>query len=153
MSNAGDKLWVALHSREVNAVTRALSELAEKLAYQLKPPYTEVLQLKAKEEGNRYEIQFSARLHLHYMSLRSQDEGLVFTLEFSGEAYSDSPNLPVDDLFAPGLTDSLSVYGYGTRWPGQTMPTPDLLAKNVDVRSRTLNKIPLDDFLKRIGAS
>jgi hypothetical protein len=150
MSNARSKLRVALQSREVSLVTQALSELAEKLAYQLKPPYTEVMQLKAKQEGDRFAIQFSAKLHLHYSSLQTQDEGLVFTLQFSGEAYADSPDPPIDELFAAGLADSLFVYAYGSNWPGQTIPTPDQLTQNLEVKPRTLNRISINDLLKKV---
>lgn len=133
-------------------MTDALSEVAEKLAYQLKPSYTELIQLKANEEGGRFAIQFSAELHLHYSSLQTQNEGLVFTLKFSGEAYADSPGPPVDELFAAGVVDSLLVYAYGSNWPGQTIPTPAQLAKNLEVKSPTLNRISIDNFLKRIEA-
>ena len=152
MSNARSRLRAALQSREVSSVTQALSELAEKLAYQLKPPYTEVMQLKANEEGNRFAIQFSARLHLHYSSLQTQDQGLVFTLQFSGEAHADSPNPPVNELFAAGVVDSLFVYAYGSNWPGQTIHTPDKLTQNLEVKSRKLNRIAIDDFLKQTEA-
>jgi len=136
----------------VSSVTHALGEVAEKLSYQLKPPYTELIQLKANQEGSRFAIQFSAKLHLHYSSLHTQDEGLVFTLQFSGEAYADSPSPPVDELFAAGVVDSLLVYSYGTNWPGQTISTPDQLARSLEVKSRTLNRISIDDFLKSLEA-
>jgi hypothetical protein len=152
MSIANDTLRVALESREVNTVTQALSELAEKLAYRLKPPYTEIIKVKAKEEGNNFAIRFSAKLHLHYASLRNQDEGLVFTLQFSGQALADSPNPPVDQLFAAGVMDAMSVYGYGRNWPGETIPTPNQLSEKLEVRSRTLNRISIDDLLRRMEA-
>jgi len=136
----------------VSSVTQALSELAEKLGYQLKPPYTEVMELKAKQEENRFAIHFSAKLHLHYSRLQTQNEGLVFTLQFGGEAYADSPNPPVDELFAAGVVDSLFVYGYGSNWPGQTIHTPDKLTQNLEVKSRKLNRIAIDDFLKQTEA-
>jgi len=150
MSIARNKLRVALQNREVTSVTQALNEIAEKLAYQLKPPYTEVMELKAKQEENRFAIEFSAKLHLHYSRLQTQDEGLVFTLQFSGEAYADSPNPPIDELFASGVADSLFVYGYGSNWPGQTISTPDQLTQNLEVKSRTLNRMSIDDLLKKI---
>ena len=37
MKAAPNKLQVALQTKRLNSVTKALSELAEKLAYQLKP--------------------------------------------------------------------------------------------------------------------
>ena len=152
MSVANNRLRFALESRDVNRVTHALSELADKLDYALKPPYTEIIKLKATEEGNNFTIQFSARLHLHYTSLRNRDEGLVFTLQFSGGALADSPNPPVDQLFAAGVIDSVSVYGYGKGWPGETIPTPNQLSETLEVKSRTLNRISIHDFLKRTEA-
>jgi hypothetical protein len=152
MSNARSKLRVALQTREVSLVTQALSELAKKLSYQLKPPYTEVMQLKAKQEGNRFAIQFSAKLHLHYSNLQAKDEGLVFTLQFSGEAYADSPNPPVEELFATALVDSFVVFGYGNEWAGEVIPTSEQFAKNLEVNSQTLNQIPTAVFLEKIAA-
>jgi len=150
MSIPQDKLRVALQSRELNSITRALREFSEKLGYQLKPPYTEVLHLEAEEEGNRFAIQFSANLYLHYSKIPTGNEGLVFTLGFSGEAYSDSPNPPVDELFGAGVADSLSVCAYGSKWSGETIATPDLFAKNLEVASPTLMRISMDELLKRI---
>jgi hypothetical protein len=152
MSVASNRMRVALESRDVNRVTHALSELAKRLAYALKPPYTEIIRLKATEEGNNFTLQFSARLHLHYTSVRNQDEGLVFILQFSGGALADSPNPPVDQLFAAGVIDSVSVYGYGKGWPGDTIPTPNQLSETLEIKSRTLNRISLDDFLKMTEA-
>lgn len=147
---SAQKLQAALQSRGLNSLTEAIRELAEKLRYQLKPPFTEMIHLTAQEEGDRFAIQFSAKLHLHYSSLQTQNEGLIFTVQFSGEGYADSPNPPVDELFAAGLVDSFVVYGYGKKWAGQAIPTPDRFAENLEVTSRTLNQIASDDFLKRI---
>ncbi len=153
MKRAQSELEEALQSRELNRVTRALSELAGKLAYQLKPPYTEVIQLRAEEDGQRYAIRFSARLHLHYSDIQTQSEGLVFTVQFSGDAYADSPNPPIQELFAAALLDSFVVFGYGNEWAGQVVPTPDQFAKNLEVNSLTLNQIPTAVFLEKIAAS
>ena len=152
MKLAQSELEEALQSRKLNSVTRALSELAERLAYQLKPPYTEVIQLRAEEDGQRYAIQFSARLHLHYSDFQTQREGLVFTVQFSGEAYADSPNPPIQELFATALVDSLVVFGYGKEWAGEVVPTPDQFAKNLEVGSLTFNQIPTAVFLEKIAA-
>jgi hypothetical protein len=153
MKVAQSELEEALQSRKLNRVTRALSELAEELAYQLKPPYTEVIRLKAEEDGQRYAIQFSARLHLHYSNIQTQREGLVFTVQFSGEAYADSPNPPIEELFATALVDSFVVFGYGKEWAGQVVPTPDQFEKNLEVNSLTLNRIPTAVFLGKIAAA
>lgn len=152
MKLAQSGLEEALQSRILNHVTRALSELAETLAYQLKPPYTEVTQLRAEEDGQRYAIQFSARLHLHYSAIQTQREGLVFTVQFSGGAYADSPNPPVEELFATALVDSFVVFGYGNEWAGEVIPTPEQFAKNLEVSSQTLNQIPTAFFLEKIAA-
>jgi len=152
MKSAQNRLQDALQSRRLDSVTQALGELAEKLAYQLKPSYTEVIHLRAEEDRHHFAIQFSAKLHLHYSSLQSRDEGLVFTVQFSGEAYADSPNPPIHELFAAGLLDSFVVYGYGRKWAGQVIATADQFWQNLEVPSRTVNQIPTDDFLEKIGA-
>jgi len=69
MKNMLNNLQDALQERRLTAVTKALSELTERLAYQLRPPYTEVLHFTAREEDDRYAIEFAAKLHLHYSSL------------------------------------------------------------------------------------
>ena len=80
MKNMLNNLQDALQERRLTAVTKALSELTERLAYQLRPPYTEVMHFLAREEDDRYAIEFAAKLHLHYSSLGKQNEGLVFTV-------------------------------------------------------------------------
>jgi len=149
---SAQRLQAALQNRGLNSLTEAISELAEKLRYQLKPPFTEVIRLTAEEEGDRFTVQFCAKLHLHYSSLLTHCEGLIFTVQFSGEGYADSPNPPLDELFAMGLVDSFVAYGYGKKWAGQTIPTPDRFATNLEVTSRTINQIPTNDFLKMIEA-
>jgi hypothetical protein len=133
----GHRLEVAIQSKKLNSVTQALGELARRLRYELHPPFTEVIHLKAEEKEERFAVQFSAKLNLHYSSPQMQD-GLVFTLEFGGQGYADSPNPPVDELFAAGLVDSFAVYGYGEKWPGQSIPTPLELMDRLEVSSPTL---------------
>jgi hypothetical protein len=55
-------------------------------------------------------------------------------------------------LFAAGLVDSFVVYGYGKKWAGKTILTPNEFAEHLGVISRTLNQIATDDFLGKIGA-
>jgi hypothetical protein len=141
----------ALQSKKLNSVTEALSELARSLGYQLHPPFTEVVRLKAEEREDRFAVQFSAKLNLHYSGTQMQD-GLVFMVGFGGQGYADSPSPPVDELFAAGVVDSFVVYGYGERWPGQTIATPRELMDRLEVSSLTLNKIATDDFLHLIAA-
>lgn len=100
-------LEAAITERSLTALTKALGELADQLGYQLKPPYTEVLNLKATEQGNRFTIRFSAKLHLHYSSLEHRDEGLIFVVKFGGEAPADSPEPPIHELFYAAAVDSL----------------------------------------------
>jgi hypothetical protein len=57
------------------------------------------MQFKAREERDRFATQFSAKLYLHYCSLQTEDEGLVFTVQFGGEAYADLPNPPIHELW------------------------------------------------------
>ena len=145
------QLQDALQTRRLTTVTKALGELGEKLAYQLRPPYTEILQFKASEEDDRFAVEFSAKLHLHYANLQNRDEGLVFLLQFSGEASADSPNPPIHDLFDAGVVDSLLVYGYGSRWMGRSEETPRPFAENLDVTSPALVAIDLKDLPEQLS--
>jgi hypothetical protein len=147
MKNMLNNLQDALQERRLTAVTKALSELTERLAYQLRPPYTEVLHFTAREEDDRYAIEFGAKLHLHYSSLEKQNEGLVFTVGFEGEAYADSPNPSLHELFYAAVVNSVSLYAYGTRWKGKSIPTPREFAENLEVRSQTLLLVELKDLL------
>ena len=108
----------ALQSKSLTRFTKAVNEAAKGLAFQLKPPYTEILEFKAREQAGRFHIQFAARLHLHYASLRTKGEGLVFTIKFNGEALSDSPGPSIDQLFYAAVVRSLQISGYGSRWAG-----------------------------------
>jgi hypothetical protein len=146
-----DRLRADLESKKANAVTKAIGELAKRLGYELKPPFTELVNLRALEEDGHFAVHFSAKLHLHYSSHKNE-EGLVFTLEFSGEGNADSPSPPVDELFAVGSIDSFIVYGYGDRWIGRRIRTPSEFANRLEVTSPNLNQIETDDFLRAIGA-
>ncbi len=140
----------AVQSKSLPKLTKALSELADELAYQLKPPYTEILRLKAKEEAGHFDVDFAARLHLHYSSLSTNEEGLVFTIKFGGEAFADSPNPPIHELFYAAVVESIRVYGYGSRWRGRTITTPQEVARNLEVTSQTLDEIAMDDFYRML---
>jgi hypothetical protein len=145
------KLQDALQGRRLTSLTKALSAIADNLGYRLKPPHTEIVRFQAKEEGDRFEIEFSAKLHLHYCSLEPPHEGLIFTVEFSGEALADSPNPPVDELFYAGRVDSFAILGYGARWEGKRVPTPKKFIQNLEVPSQNITSIALKDFLGRIA--
>lgn len=147
MKNVLNNLQDALQTKRLAAVTKALSELAERLAYQLRPPYTEVLRFIAREEDDRYAIEFAGKLHLHYSSLEKQNEGLVFTLEFDGDAYADSPNPSLHELFYAAVVNSVPSYAYGTGWKGNSIPTPPEFAENLEVRSQILLLVELKDLL------
>jgi hypothetical protein len=151
MKNMLNNLQGALQERRLTTVTKALSELAERLAYQLRLPYTEVLHFIAREADDRYAIEFAAKLHLHYSSLERQNEGLVFTLEFEGDAYADSPNPSLHELFYAAVVNSVSSCAYGTGWQGKSIPTPPEFAENLEVRSQTLLLVELKDLLGRIA--
>ena len=133
----------AIRGRSLTLLTKTLGDLAEQLGYQLKPPYTEVLSFKAKEEDNRFAVKFTAKLHLHYSSLERLDEGLVFVVRFSGEALTESSAPPIHELFYAAAVDSLSVYGYGSRWHGDAIETPAEYRENLEVTAEQLNQIQL----------
>ncbi len=140
----------ALESKSLTALTRALNEIADRLGYQLRPPYTEILQLKATEETTQFAIAFQARLYLHYSILGSSPEGLVFTIKFGGEALSDSPAPPTHELFYAGLVQSFQVYGYGSRWSGRSIATPEVFRENLEVAPRTIIAVDIDSFYRML---
>jgi hypothetical protein len=136
----------ALQSKSLTALTQALSKIAEGLAYQMRPPYTEILEFNATEQADRYAIHFRARLGLHYSSFGATAEGLVFKIEFGGDALSDSPTPPTDELFYAGRVQSLQVYGYGSIWPGIDTPAPKDLRDNLELHSKTIRPVDLRTF-------
>ncbi len=145
------ELHEALKSKSLTALTQALSEVADGLAYQLRPPFTEILQFKAHEEGGRFNIHFQARLYLHYSNPGGTPEGLVFTIKFGGDALSDSPSPPVHELFYAGIMESFQVCGYGSRWTGTKIATPLAFRKNLEVPSKTIIEIGIDSFYKALS--
>ncbi|HKM78668.1 MAG TPA: hypothetical protein VJZ03_06295, partial [Candidatus Bathyarchaeia archaeon] len=74
-------------------LTKAISELGDELAYRLTPPNTEITQFLAKEENSGYSVHFSASLQLCYSSL-SMAEGVIFVIDFDGDAISEEPTPP-----------------------------------------------------------
>lgn len=138
----------ALGSKKIVPLTKALNELAEESGWQLRPPHSEILKFRATEENEFYEVSFKARVSLHYSNREKQAEGIVFTMEFSGDAYADSPNPAIDELFYAGQIDSITVYAYGTHWKGETIQTPKDFAENLEVPSETLTIVPIGEFLE-----
>jgi hypothetical protein len=145
------KLKAAVQSRSLTNLTAALNEIDGELAYQLRPPFTEVKRYKASEEADRFAVEFSASLYLHYSSLATPSDGLVFAIDFGGSALADAPIPPIHELFYAARVEQLKIYGYGARWKGRSIPTPDKLASNLEVPSRTLNELELDDFYVALG--
>ncbi len=143
----------ALQTKSLTALTKALSELADALAYQLKPPHTEILEFKAQEEAGGFTLHFEARLHLHYSSLGSSQEGLIFAIRFSGDALSDSPTPPIDELFYAGVVESLRVYGYGSRWKSGTIMEPPESMKNLEVAAEEISEIDVGHFYQLLLGS
>lgn len=140
----------ALESKSLTALTKALSTIADHLAYQLKPPYTEVSDFKAREQSGRFAVNFSAKPCLYYSSLASPMEGLVFIIQFGGKALSDTPSPPTDELFYAGVVDSIRVYGYGSKWVGPAVTVDEEITKNLEVPSKTLADIDLDRFVQQM---
>jgi len=140
----------AVKAKSLTALTRALSHLAEELSYQLKPPFTKIIEFKAKEQAGRFVLHFEAELGLHYCNLGDQQEGLVFTVRFGGSALSDSPSPPIDELFNAGKVRSLHVYGYGAAWKGNAITSPQEFIKELEVSSKLLNEINVDSFFQQL---
>jgi len=140
----GAKLREAIQSRSLTDTTETISEIAERLDYTLRPPYTEVSKFHAREEDGQYSISFAARLYLHYSRVSDWSEGLVLVLAFDGEAAADSPSPPIQDLFYAATLRSVSAYGYGPRWKAKTLSTPPALARNLELTVDELSEIQLD---------
>lgn len=145
------ELHEALKSKSLTALTQAISEVADGLAYQLRPPHTEILQLKAQEGGGRFNIHFQARLYLHYSNPGDTPEGLVFTIKFGGDALSDSPSPPIHELFYAGVVESFHVCGYGSIWTGTKIATPLEFRKSLEVPSKTISEIDIDSFYRALS--
>jgi hypothetical protein len=140
----------ALESKSLTALTKALTEIADHLAYQLKPPYTEILDFRAREQSGRFSIHFSAKLYLHYSSLASQVEGLLFIIQFDGDALSDTPTPPSDELFYAGVVESFRVHAYGSKWIGPAITVSDEVTKNLEVPSKALTDIDVNLFVQQL---
>lgn len=144
-----EELREAVQAKSLTATTKALAEIAERLGYQLKPPFTQIIEFKAKEQSNGFVLRFEAKLGLHYCSLTNR-EGLVFVIQFGGTALSDSPSPPIHELFYAGVARRFQAYGYGDAWKGHPGGADDRVITELDVPSRVLNAIPTDYFFQTI---
>jgi hypothetical protein len=140
----------ALESKSLTALTKALSEIAGQLTYKLKPPYTEILDFRARDQSGRFRVHFSVKLYLHYSSLASQVEGLLFTIQFDGNALSDTPTPPSDELFYAGVVESFRVHAYGSKWIGTATTMSEEVIKNLEVPSKALNDIDVNGFVQQL---
>lgn len=145
----GKELSEAVKAKSLTGLTKALSHLAEGLGYEMKPPFTQIIEFKAKEESGRFALRFEARLGLHYCNLASRDEGLVFLVQFGGSALSDSPSPPIHELFYAGVVRSFHVYGYGGAWKGNAIAEPQDFAEELEVSAKFLKEIEVDRFLEQ----
>lgn len=82
-----DSFREAIRVKSLATLTSAIGKLADELSYHLTLPYTEITQFKSKV-SNRYRIHFSAISRLNYEAVRSHEEGLVFAIDFGGDASS-----------------------------------------------------------------
>lgn len=144
------KLREAAQSRSLTRLTKAISDAADGLGHQLKPPYTEILELRAKEVGDRFQVHFDARLHLHYASLQREREGLVFMIQFGGKALSDSPSPPLDELFYAALVESLQIADYGPRRTQERTTVSKEVAEHVELPTDSLELITFVSFCKMV---
>ena len=140
----------ALDSKSLTALTKSLSEVADQLGYQLKPPYTEILDFRAREQSGRFRVHFAAKLYLHYSSLASQVEGLLFVIRFGGDALSDTPTPPSDELFYAGVVESFKVHAYGSKWVGPAITVSEEVVKNLEVPSKALTDIDVNRFVQQL---
>jgi len=144
------ELKSALESKSLTALTKALGEIADQLAYQLKSPYTEILDFRARKRSGRFSVHFRAKLYLHYSSLASQAEGLLFIIQFGGDALSDTPTPPSDELFYAGVVESFRVHAYGSKWIGPETTVTEDITKHLEVPSRALADIDVNAFVQQL---
>ena len=140
-----DDLKEALESKSLTALTKTIRRIANTLGYILKPPHTEVLQLSSKEEDDGYSVHFEALLRLHYCA---REGGLVFTVDFGGDALSDTPSPLLHDLFYAADVKQVNVYGYGSPWNGNAIATPQEFKQHLEVTAPTINEIEMQQFFK-----
>ena len=145
--NRSAKIRNSIQTKSLNQLTKTLGEIADILAFQLKPPYTEIKQFKAQEDDDRYSLQFQGTLRLPYQSLERHDEGLIFYVDFAGEAMSDLPNPPIHELLYAASVTSLTMFGYGERWPGEIVEAQGELLNGLEVPGSTVKKVMLDSLL------
>src|SRR5208282_1611725 len=137
----------SIRTKSLNQLTNSLGDVADLLAFQLKPPYTEIKQFKAQEEDDRYFLQFQGILRLPYQSLERPDEGLIFYVDFVGEAMSDLSNPPIHELLYAASVTSLTIFGYGERWPGEIVEAQRESLNGLEVLGSTVKKVKLDSLL------
>ena len=148
MTDTAD-LQEALESKSLTRLTKAISKIAEKLGYQLRPPHTDIVSLTAKEEADEYVVHFEVRLQLHYSA---NNDGLVFTIGFGGDALAETPTPLLHELFYAAVVREFHIYGYGSKWAGKTTPTPREFTENLEVTSHTISEIELGDFGSALGS-
>jgi len=136
----------SIQTKSLSQLTKTLGEIADLLAFQLKPPYTEIKQFKAQEEDDRYFLRFQGTLRLPYQSLERPDEGLIFYVDFAGEAMSDVPNPPIYELLYAASVTSLTIFGYDDRWPGESAEAQRDLLNGLEVPDSTVKKVKLDSL-------
>ncbi|HMK84148.1 MAG TPA: hypothetical protein VK503_10560 [Candidatus Bathyarchaeia archaeon] len=140
----------AIQSKSLTTLTKAISELADELAYRLTPPNTEITQFLAKEHDSGYLVHFSASLRLCYSSL-SMAEGIIFVVDFDGDAISEEPTPSIHELFYAAIVRAITIYAYGGKWSGRPIATPPELSHLLDLKSSTIMILSLDDFYKQSG--
>ena len=134
----------SIRTKSLNELTKTLGEVAEVLAYQLEPPYTDIKRFRAREEDDRYLLQFQGTLKLPYRSLMRSDEGLIFHVDFAAEAISDLPNPPIHELLYAASVTSLTIFGYGDRWHGEVQRE---VLNGLEASGSTVKKVRLENLL------
>jgi len=139
----------AIRTKSLATLTKTIGKLTIELSYRLTPPYTEITEFKSKGYDNRYRIRFSGISCLNYEA-ESTHEGLVFAIDFGGDAFSDVPTPPTHELFYAGRIRTLKVYGYGDNWKGRKIRTPMKLQKSLDLKIVYLRLINTKAFCKQL---
>lgn len=144
------ELREAVNAKSLTRLTKALSRIAEELGYELKPPFTQMIEFRAKEQNAGFALRFEARLGLHFCSRANREEGLVFAIKFGGSALADLPSPPIHELFYAGVVRRFQVYGYGDAWEGKPITLQEELTQELEVSSMLLNEIDVKSFFEQL---
>ncbi|MGA3295994.1 MAG: hypothetical protein ABSD41_00920 [Candidatus Bathyarchaeia archaeon] len=78
-------------------------------------------------------------------------EGIIFVIDFDGDATSEEPAPPMHELFYAAIVRAITIYAYGKKWAGRPVLTPSELSRSLDLKDLRIMFLSLDDFYKQLG--